>query len=493
MPPSETTSPDDVLNALDRIPSTPFSSPALDPSSNLTGESSFRGRVSGLDLSSAKLVGVTCLQSNSENYHCLGLIGTNHNSFCLKAKNKCQVTSHGNNKFTPQANYFYVQRHNKDAAWCNFAVPMDDLHLLAKKLRFTVEDKKSLEDWKMLFSTSNLQVESDDELDRTVGMMRAPSYMWQDMKTPAKIKLQDTKKEISFRDPQAEANNALLTITQNEKEAWLSSSVSEDLVSHLERVTAAIKYLNVENLRLKRQLSECAKLSDVAADVKDLTSAISGIKTILGRNEGDFPDVWTAISEIMSSTSNENTELLDKLNESLLEVEEKIMSFGKRWEKLGTNWIPLITQHNSSIQALEARLRISSNTDTLLSTNISASRINMDEAPSVSKAEIQRYVASEFDTTKKDIEQNVEIIMERFMKSMKETADNHSDNSDDSRFSKPTPRATPYGYGTSGVNYKQYYFADEDSVKQWMKENLSTPTHGLFVDIVSFTQFFGTD
>ena len=50
-----------------------------------------------------------------------------------------------------------------------------------------------------------------------------------------------------------------------------------------------------------------------------------------------------------------------------------------------------------------------------------------------------------------------------------------------------------FGYCSSGVSFKQHYFADELAVKTWMKANLSTPSHGLFVDLVSFTQFYGSD
>ena len=47
--------------------------------------------------------------------------------------------------------------------------------------------------------------------------------------------------------------------------------------------------------------------------------------------------------------------------------------------------------------------------------------------------------------------------------------------------------------GTSGVSFEHYQFADEAAIKVWMKANMSTPVHGLFVDLVSFTQFFGSD
>ena len=63
----------------------------------------------------------------------------------------------------------------------------------------------------------------------------------------------------------------------------------------------------------------------------------------------------------------------------------------------------------------------------------------------------------------------------------------------------PSPVDRPFdydkidGYGSAGVTYKQYFFKDENAVKLWMKEHMSSPSHGLFVDIVSFSEFFGGD
>ena len=45
------------------------------------------------------------------------------------------------------------------------------------------------------------------------------------------------------------------------------------------------------------------------------------------------------------------------------------------------------------------------------------------------------------------------------------------------------------GYSSSGVLYKQYFFQDKNAVKSWMKDHMSAPSHGLFIDIVSFSEF----
>ena len=39
--------------------------------------------------------------------------------------------------------------------------------------------------------------------------------------------------------------------------------------------------------------------------------------------------------------------------------------------------------------------------------------------------------------------------------------------------------------------YKQFYFEDPYAFEKWMRANINHPQHGLFVDIVSFSEFFG--
>jgi hypothetical protein len=43
------------------------------------------------------------------------------------------------------------------------------------------------------------------------------------------------------------------------------------------------------------------------------------------------------------------------------------------------------------------------------------------------------------------------------------------------------------------VSYKNYYFSGPNDVKDWLQKNVNNPSHGLFVDLVSFTEFFGDE
>ena len=38
--------------------------------------------------------------------------------------------------------------------------------------------------------------------------------------------------------------------------------------------------------------------------------------------------------------------------------------------------------------------------------------------------------------------------------------------------------------------YKQFYFEEPDDVEKWIRANKNHPSHGLFLDIVSFREFF---
>jgi hypothetical protein len=45
--------------------------------------------------------------------------------------------------------------------------------------------------------------------------------------------------------------------------------------------------------------------------------------------------------------------------------------------------------------------------------------------------------------------------------------------------------------GMSGVTYKKnFYFHNEEKLKDWLKSNMTHPSHRLFVDIMSFSNFF---
>ena len=47
--------------------------------------------------------------------------------------------------------------------------------------------------------------------------------------------------------------------------------------------------------------------------------------------------------------------------------------------------------------------------------------------------------------------------------------------------------------GQSGVKYRQYYFSTPNDLANWMCSMMTHASHGLFVDLVSFSEFFGAE
>ena len=142
---------DDVLLALNAIPSSP-----LTPSkaTSLTGAYPSRGGGGVLfqsDASSSKLVQVICLHKGNTLPLCLGLIGVQKNSFCLKTKELCSVSAHSNSTFEPELdNYFICKSYHSDAAWCEFTFPISAVsNLRSQGVDFS--SRKSHEDWKLIF------------------------------------------------------------------------------------------------------------------------------------------------------------------------------------------------------------------------------------------------------------------------------------------------------------------------------------------------------
>ena len=44
--------------------------------------------------------------------------------------------------------------------------------------------------------------------------------------------------------------------------------------------------------------------------------------------------------------------------------------------------------------------------------------------------------------------------------------------------------------GLEGFSYRNYYSEDPSNLKAWLVANMTHPSYGVFVDMVSFTKFF---
>ena len=481
---------DDILNALKSNTSSPLAGNTT--ATSFTGK--FLSQGGGMvdpDICS-KQVNVTCLHKYSSSPLCLGLIGIHKNSFCLKPKSACRVSSHTLSSFEPDLDHFYINKNqNGDSAWCDFKLHKN-LGDVLKLQGIDMNDRKSLEDWKFIFSSSSsLQHEPPSEIERAIQFMKDPPKVALSMKTPAKKKSQKvvtSDEKIMIDMARIEANAALLLITQSEKDDW-STTVPQDLITYIETLSDTTKKLISEFSDMHVSIEELPTLEDLSSDFTDISSALIGLKTSLGNNTiGLYPDIWTAINEIESANSEINLNVTDEITRSQKELASKLTScqtvlhsYGQRWAALGQNWLPLLSKHEQDIDLLKSQSSSSLDMDSLLNTGLSSKRQH-STATNVSTPTINEVKLLE----------RVDALEVRLQQMEERNADNKSVTFHPTMDS-PTPRRDAFGFGSAGVSFKQYYFANENEVKVWMKKNLSTPSHGLFVDLVSFTQFFGDD
>ena len=387
---------DDILSALNTMS---FSSPPPDTSSgSLTGES-LSSTVGGLSFSNtsndSKLVRVIRITPEVIKLRCCGFIGARKTSFCLKTKKLCTSHNNGgahtNSKFSPNSNHYYTFRSSTvDSAWCDFNIYEDNINKFPYQ-NFNDESSQTLEDWKILFSSMNAEFDSS-EVEKAIKFMKnPPSY--DSLKTPSKFKQLDLdiiqeEADFMFTEGNNEAEVALLFLSTIEKQEFKDASIPEDLVDHILNLgdTVCKTYSDVQTIC--SDLLKRAMLTDVSPDLMKISSALTGLRSLIGTNiEGSYPDLWTAISEIkdLLEDLSHKMDLLNGSQKSLTdEVEsskEVINSYGKRWNALGKNWLPLLNTHdtsitklNSSIKDLNARFGSCTDTDTILNSDPSTMR-----------------------------------------------------------------------------------------------------------------------
>ena len=102
---------------------------------------------------------------------------------------------------------------------------------------------------------------------------------------------------------------------------------------------------------------------------------MTGLKAILGKNSGSYPDVWTAIIEL--ETGLLNSQNLDAINnshhilsKSVTNLETTLKSYGNCWSVLGSKWIPLISKHETTLTSIDPTFSSDEDTDKVLNTGI---------------------------------------------------------------------------------------------------------------------------
>ena len=500
--PQNHNSEDDILSALNNV----TLSSAIPNTSvgSLTGESlslSAGGNAYSVSKSiTSKQVKVVCISNEMISSRCFGIIGARKGGFCLKPKALCTSHnnggSHSSSKFNPNSSNYYIYRSSAgDSAWCDYTVNKYTANNFPN-VQIHESESHSLDDWKTIFSSIDSDL-SVTEVNETIEFMKKPTS-YESLKTPSKFKKLErdiVKDETDYilTDGKKESDVALLFLTGKEKQEFKDSNIPEDLISFISDIGEVVRTMFSDMQSFRTDLVKRAMLTDVSSDILKVTSAVTGLKSSIGPNlEASYPDLWTAIDDIkdLLNTSKINFDVLKHSHENgnveLSTLEEIVTSYGKRWDALSKNWLPLLTEHEKMI----TKLKESSNNPTNVFSTVSATDAMLTSGPhSVPIAEVSSRNINSTLLEQKDLIDNL----------VARIADLESkvSNASPSEFlpvgDLPRMSGESDGYGSSGVSYKQYFFSDEESVKRWMKEHMSTPSHGLFVDLVSFSEFFGGD
>jgi len=217
---------------------------------------------------------------------------------------------------------------------------------------------------------------------------------------------------------------------------------------------------------LREQVRTKAETADVSADLLAVTAAVNGIKGVIGKNqEGVHKDLWS----FSSATDSSLQQLFDKqleLESQQASVFAKILALeGKgqvnetRWDQFSKRYVPLVVEQDRRISQVEA--------DQQLPRPVAASAPpQVFPPPSRPSPELVQFT-SEIRAWKEGVSQE-----------LREALDKMSVMGSDR---------------SAGASYGKFHFADPEAAAKFLKGVSSIPTHGPFVDIVSFLEMFGAE
>ena len=333
------------------------------------------------------------------------------------------------------------------------------------------------------------------ELKQVVKFMECPPTL-QNLKTPKKLKTTDddnlvktAKFALGMEDLKSEMSH--LQLSDHDLLELKASRVPSTITNVIMGITSVLEKLNFQIREIQGELLQKAMLQDVSVDLTGLTAAMAGLKSSIGTNSNlEHPDIWSALDALEEKMSVEFQKLgisdkkIEEFEQKFSKSANLLYTYGNRWAALNRHWIPLVKTLSVDLKSLQedhTQLKMSANTtDDTTMDNL----LNLGRASS-SDSRLPSVVTSRLNSFHDEIEQMNDkmgefadaILAIEQHASAPENSSNRNDNQQTA----------------SGVSFKDHYFPDEDAVKQWMKTHMTLPSHGLFVDIVSFSEFFGGD
>lgn len=445
----------------------------------------------------------TFLASNTSiGKKCCGYIGTKRQSFCLRSKSKCSITVHETSKFVPLEDHLYICKTAvEDSAWCDYKAPLHKVKTSNPELISKPSTTKTLTEWKALFKSinSNEEIFADpSSLEQSVSYMVNPVRVV-DLMTPGKIVKHDSKSFASTLNLEGVKEEASYDIADLELSSDTMMEWKDQFPGSLPDFVQSLSTHVISMFEdLANTQQNTPALLDVSNDLTNLVSSVTGIKESIGFDtQGIHRDLWSAIDDIDDALNGIDLKTLEETvirnGFDITGLQDKLEKNAKHWMALGKNWLPKVQSNHVEIGNLKSKLEQFMNKLGVINEPVQDLDLMLD--PNAMNA-FSHSVNNTSNTTTKIVESLIERIETLERNSASPIPSKHTSNddeSDDFLLRHSTNHHPSDSLGFKGVTYKQFYFADPHAVKLWMKKHMTNPSHGLFVDLVSFSEFFGAE
>ena len=466
-----------------------------------------------VSVSSGKLLSSILLSNDEIDKICKGYIGMGRHVFCTKLG--CSVASHAINKFNPTPDMYYVcKTPEMTSAWCNlcFSEVVVKQEILAGNT-FDISKPRPLDDWKRWISTlpfndsvkltDHMNTLQDSDLDsKTITSIKDPKSMlkppFTDASSPfASDVCKDGSYVPAFKTVKFETGYPTVEALDNLEDSGIKSI--------LEMFYQDIDALSSD---LTDTIKRSESIQDIESQLTALLKSFTSINQLLGSNvNSNFKTVWSGLDELWTSINLVDTQVLQEdLHSATFDIinlkdsETKTQGY---WNTLGTTWLPRISNLESAFASLKsklneqqssinARLRHSSidsmlqgNSSNLSNQNSKATHSNFNPVANPNSNDHQ--VKLEIDSLKRVIDELKQQVLTQ-ESNIEDLQTLKEDNSVDGWHTDPHSQSK---LGHTGVSYRQFYFKDPEYLESWLKKHMTHPSHGLFVDLVSFSEFFG--
>ena len=459
----------------------------------------------------SKLLSTIFINNDNVHHFCCGFIGSAKGTFCLKSKSLCPILlkcgSHATSKFTPELNTYYICKSQDNfAAFCDISISQSTIKLSGKSL--DMDTPRTISDWRAIIqaisnideskSTSELQNAIDSMVDHDISAF---------LKTPSKLAViknkveETTEEEKKMKREYAELKSNLQAFNPSVTSMINNANSLDDLKSIMQSQ-------NDDFIELFRHLGESLFsrniFNDISTDLRTLSDSVSFIKQSLGTNDSAiFPSAWTGIHDIYAAIDGFDLEDLEASIEStsfdvevLNEHKAKMIAY---WEALGKNWLPRIESLSQEVTQLKSKIN-----NSLKASQLGQNYQTLDSLLGTSTPSHPRSTQVRFadnlggDSSLPSSASTMEILELKNMvaslsakvvsleQDLSEKVGSDGTSNHENSFSQGQ-------LGQVGVQYRHLFFKDPKDLESWMKTHMTHPGHGLFVDLVSFCEFFGND